>query len=104
MYTTLDRPMFSPLPEGLGITAGVSTGKLEMTALASALATAAAVTPPPANLILGIAAGIAGALAALGVGQGCGQTCIQATNVVNTAEPSFLANVQQYESGAITQE
>lgn len=88
---------------GLGTTGGISTGKVAMTALASSLATAAAVTPPPANAILAAAAGIVAALNALGIGQGCGQTCIQATAIVNQAEPAFLANVQQYENGQISQ-
>lgn len=70
---------------------------------AAALAGAAALTPPPANLILAAAAGVAKILAALGVGEGCGSTCIQATSIVNNAEPAFLANVQQYEAGQITQ-
>lgn len=91
-----------PYWKGLaGSTAPVST-QIE-TGLASSLATAAAITPPPANAILGVAAGIAAILAAAGVGSGCGQTCIQATNLVNQAEPAFLANLQQYENGQITQ-
>ena len=57
-----------------------------------------------ANQMAGTAAaGVAKILAALGVGEGCGSTCIQATSIVNNAEPAFLANVQQYEAGQITQ-
>lgn len=72
-------------------------------AAAAALSAAAVVTPPPANVILLAAAGVAKILAALGVGEGCGETCIQATSIVNNAEPSFLANLQQYENGQVTQ-
>lgn len=88
---------------GLGTTAP-STATIAEDSTAAALATAAAVTPPPANAILAAAAGVAKLLATLGIGSGCGQTCIQATNIVNQAEPSFLANLQQYENGQITQE
>lgn len=91
------------LPQPMGMGSQVPLGKLGMAAAATSLATAAAVTPPPANIILGAAAAIVSILSAAGVGQGCGQTCIQATSIVNRAEPAFLANVQQYENGEISQ-
>lgn len=47
-----------------------------------------------------VGAAIAGALH---IGEGCGATCIQATNVVNSAEPTFKMNVDYYEQGKIDQ-
>jgi hypothetical protein len=84
----------SNMPTGTKIEASIGT----------ALLTAAALTPPPANAILAAAGVIAEALAAFGVGAGCGDTCIKATAIVNQAEPAFLANVQQYHAGQISQE
>ena len=49
-----------------------------------------------------VAAGAAIA-SALGVGSGCGPSCIQATNVVNSAEPVFKQNLDAYENGTIDQ-
>lgn len=95
---------YNPLRLGMGATTTVPASKIAFSAAASALLTAAAVTPPPANAILAAAAGIAATLGALGVGEGCGSTCVQATSIVNQAEPAFLANVQQYERGEITAE
>ena len=86
---------------GLG-TSGPSSTQ-DFNAAAIALSTAAAVTPPPADVILAAAAGVAKVLGALGIGAGCGVTCTQATAIVNDAEPAFLANLQQYEDGQITQ-
>jgi hypothetical protein len=82
---------------------GATQATMDFNAAASALSTAAAVTPPPANVILIAAAGVAKVLSALGIGSGCGVTCTQATAIVNNAEPAFLANLQQYEAGQITQ-
>lgn len=84
----------SNMPTGTKIEASIGT----------ALLTAAALTPPPANVILAAAGAIAEALAAFGVGAGCGDTCTKATAIVNQAEPAFLANVQQYEAGLISAE
>jgi hypothetical protein len=115
VYMATTAPIAFPLaldsfwqPRGLGATAPVSTTVEEgaaaaLTATASALAIAAATPPSPATPFLLAAAAIATALAKLGVGAGCGQTCIQATNVVNQAEPALLANLQQYEAGEISQ-
>lgn len=49
-----------------------------------------------------IAAGAA-IVSALGIGSGCGPTCVQATQVVNQAEPTFQANLDAYENGVIDQ-
>jgi len=89
------------IPMGLGATLPVST--MAEDSAATAL-TAAAAIPSPATPFLLAAAGIAKLLATLGVGAGCGNTCIQATAVVNQAEPALLANLQGYENGTISQE
>jgi hypothetical protein len=116
MYLSVNPPIAFPLAlepwrlRGLGAnTLPVSTGVEEgtaaaLTAVASTLAIASASPPSPATPFLLAAAGIATLLAKLGVGSGCGQTCIQATAVVNQAEPALLANIQQYEAGQISQE
>jgi hypothetical protein len=92
---------FFDLPPGLGgSTAPVST-QIESGA-AAALGSAAAFTGPAAPFVAGAAA-IAELLAAFGVGAGCGQACIQATNLVNQAEPVLQQNLQAYENGQIDQ-
>jgi hypothetical protein len=63
------------------------------------------------GLPVGVVMAAVGALVALGstiagalhIGEGCGPTCIQATNVVNGAEPTFKMNVDAYEAGTIDQ-
>lgn len=104
MYAVAADPFFRPLPAGLGINTSPTAVSTEVeNSLAVSLAAAAPLSGPAAPFLLAAAA-IAKTLAALGVGAGCGATCIQATNLVNGAEPNFLANVQQYENGQITQE
>lgn len=62
------------------------------------------VTANPVMIAVGglvaLGASIAGALH---VGEGCGPTCIQATNIVNSAEPTFKMNVTAYQQGQIDQ-
>lgn len=99
------RPMFdSPyrvsLPglrglRGMGV-AAPTVATTTYAATETALATAAAVTPPPANIILAAAAGVVKILQAIGIGQGCGPTCVQATSIVNQAEPYLQANILNY--------
>jgi len=110
MYVSVAPPIAFPLMldpigrlRGLGATSTLPVSSMAEDSAAAALTTAAAVTPPPADAILAAAAGVAKALAELGIGAGCGQTCIAATNIVNQAEPAFLANLTQYENGEITQ-
>ena len=79
---------------GLGASTAPISTQVE-SAAASTLASVAAFTGPAAPFVLAAAA-IAGLLAALGVGAGCGQACIQATNLVNQAEPVLLKNIQNY--------
>jgi hypothetical protein len=86
---------------GLGSTAPASA-QIE-SSVASSLNAAAAKAPPPINYILAGASVVASLLEALGVGSGCGSTCVQATSIVNQAEPAFLANLQAYENGQIDQ-
>jgi hypothetical protein len=91
-------------PRGLGTnTSPTATSTVVENSLATSLAAAAPLSGPAAPFLLAAAA-IAKTLAALGVGAGCGATCIQATNVVNQAEPALLANLQQYEAGEVSQE
>jgi hypothetical protein len=51
----------------------------------------------------GIVAAAAAIAGIIGVGSGCGPTCVQATNIVNQAEPVLLANLQAYQAGTISQ-
>jgi hypothetical protein len=88
---------------GLGQSSTLPVSTMTEDSIATAL-TAAAKIPSPATPFLLAAAGIANLLATLGVGAGCGSTCIQATAVVNQAEPALLANLQQYEAGEISQD
>jgi hypothetical protein len=87
-------PMRYPGVGSLG--ASASTGSTVEQATAAALTTAAAVTPPPANVILIGAAAVLELLNKLGIGSGCGQPCIQATNIVNQAEPYLQQNILAY--------
>ena len=88
-------PMRYPGVGSLGA-ATQSTGSTVEQATASALATAAAFTPPPANAIMVAAAAVLELLNKLGIGSGCGQPCIQATNIVNQAEPMLRQNILNY--------
>ena len=66
---------------------------------------------PIAGLPAAAVVAAVGALVALGsviagalhIGEGCGATCVQATNVVNSAEPTFRMNLEAYETGVIDQ-
>lgn len=89
-------PMRYPGVGSLGATAPASTGSTVEQATASALTTAAAFTPPPANAIMVAAAAVLELLNKLGIGSGCGQPCIQATNIVNQAEPMLRQNILNY--------
>jgi hypothetical protein len=102
---------------GLGVTGPNIVGTVG-TATGAAI-TAAATTVGGTSLfgVLGVSAlagpvgiavgGIVAAAAAiagmLGVGQGCGQTCVQATSIVNQAEPILKQNLAAYQSGQIDQ-
>jgi len=82
----------------------------------TAVTAGAGLAYPTAILIGGAAAGpiglAVGSLVALGasiasalhIGEGCGQTCVQATNIVNQAEPTFKMNVSAYQNGQISQQ
>jgi len=59
---------------------------------------------PVGIAVAGVVAAGAAIASALGVGSGCGQSCIQATNVVNQAEPVLKQNLDAYESGQIDQD
>lgn len=61
------------------------------------------VTGPVGAAIAGLVAAGAAIAGALGVGEGCGPTCVQATQIVNNAEPTFRANLAAYENGQIDQ-
>jgi hypothetical protein len=60
-------------------------------------------TGPIGAAIAGLVAAGAAIAGALGVGEGCGPTCVQATQIVNNAEPTFRANLAAYEAGQISQ-
>lgn len=101
---------------GLGVTGPNEVGTIG-TAVGGAIGAAAVGGTSSVFGILGVSAlagpvgiavgGIVAAAAAiagiLGVGQGCGQTCVQATSIVNQAEPILLQNLQAYQAGAISQ-
>ena len=92
-------------PQGLG-SAGSNAG----TAVGGAVAAAGGLV---SGTIIGLPAGAVmaavGGLIALGstiagalhIGEGCGPTCIQATQIVNQAEPTFKVNLDAYENGVI---
>ena len=64
--------------------------------IASGLFTAAALTPPPANVALAIAGAVATLLATFGVGSGCGETCVLSTKYANDAEKLLQQNHDAY--------
>ena len=72
------------------------------TAAATAMAIGAATGPVGAAIGAAVAASIKIAQA-LHIGYGCGPTCVQATQLVNDAEPLFRNNVALYEGGQIDQ-
>lgn len=84
-------------PRGMG-----STGSSVVVGVGGAIASASALAGPAAPLVaaIGGVVALAGIVAgALHVGEGCGPTCIQATSIVNQAEPLFRQNVELYQSG-----
>src|ERR1035437_2102633 len=83
-----------------------STGSNVVTAVGGTIMSAAILAGPAAPLVAAVGALVAlgGVMAgALHIGEGCGPTCIQATQVVNGAEPSFKMNLDAYEAGTIDQ-
>lgn len=94
-------PMASTYVQHMGMGAA-STSTIAEEGAASTLASVAPLTGPAAPFVAA-AAGIAQLLAEFGVGSGCGQACIEATNLVNQAEPALLQNLQDYENGVIDQ-
>ncbi len=94
-------------PRGMG-SAGSNTG----VAVGGAIAAAGGVV---SGTIIGLPAGAVmaavGGLVALGstiagalhIGEGCGPTCIQATQLVNDAEPILRNNVTEYTAGHLDQ-
>ena len=84
--------------DGLSGTAANAT-YAAITTSGMVVAAACAVCAPVVGLVIAAAA----IAKALNVGEGCGPTCIQATNIVNQAEPIFRQNVAEYESGGIDQ-
>ena len=90
-------------PRGLvGFARGLGDGAGEEQAIGRSLMAIAPFCGPAAPFVM-MAAVFLQALAAFGVGEGCGVTCIQATSIVNQAEPYMQANVDAYESGDIDQ-
>src|ERR1035437_8282134 len=83
-----------------------STGSSIVTATGGTIMAASPLAGPATPLVAAVGALVAlgGVIAgALHIGEGCGPTCIQATNVVNSAEPTFKMNLDAYESGVIDQ-
>lgn len=62
-----------------------------------------ALAGPVGIAVGGIVAAAAAIAGVLGVGSGCGQTCVQATSIVNQAEPILRQNLAAYQSGQIDQ-
>jgi hypothetical protein len=100
MYAIASMPYWEGMP-GLGASSAPVSTQIESGA-AGSLLSVAPFTGPAAPFVAAAGA-IAGLLATLGVGAGCGQACIQATNLVNQAEPALLQNLQAYENGEIDQ-
>ena len=87
----------------VGGTAAATAGTIfSSTALMSMLGISAA-AGPVGLAVAGLVAAGAAIASALGVGSGCGQACINASNIVNQAEPTFKANLDAYENGTIDQ-
>lgn len=83
-----------------------STGSNVVTAVGGTIMSAAVLAGPAAPLVAAVGALVAlgGVMAgALHIGEGCGPTCIQATQIVNQAEPTFKMNLDAYEAGTIDQ-
>lgn len=88
---------------GTQVATSVGSGAM---AVGSSLMTAGIATGPAAPIVIAVGALIdigAAIASALHIGEGCGQTCVQATSVVNSAEPTFQANLTGYEQGVIDQ-
>ena len=79
-----------------GSNVGVATGGAIMSA--APLAGPSAPLVAAAGALVALASTIAGALH---IGEGCGPTCIQATSVVNQAEPILKQNVAMFEAGQV---
>lgn len=90
--------------KGLGVTGSQIVGAAG-SAVMSAGAAVAMLAPASGPLapIIAAVGGLIALAGVLGVGNGCGQTCIQATSIVNQAEPAFKENLDEYESGQISQ-
>lgn len=70
------------------------------------LAKAGLIAGPAGAIVSAVGAlvALAGTIAgALHIGEGCGQTCIQATQIVNQAEPLLQQNLAAYENGQLDQ-
>lgn len=79
-----------------GSSAGIVVG--------GSVASAAPLAGPAAPIVAAVGGLIAAASAvagALHIGEGCGQTCIDATRIVNQAEPVLEQNVAEFQSGTI---
>ena len=90
--------------KGLGVTGSQIVGAAG-SAVMSAGAAVAMLAPASGPLapIIAAVGGLIALAGVLGVGNGCGPTCVQATSIVNQAEPAFEENLSEYESGQISQ-
>ena len=97
----------NPHKMGLGNTTGtVVTSTGGAIASAGGLVSGTIVGLPAGVVIAAVGAFVALAgqvISALGIGSGCGPTCVQATSVVNQAEPLLNENLLSYEAGNIDQ-
>jgi hypothetical protein len=81
-----------------------SAGTQAVSSAGGTIASIGVATVNPLMIAVGglitLGAQIAGALH---IGEGCGPTCVQATSIVNQAEPTFKMNVDYYNAGKIDQ-
>lgn len=84
-----------------------SAGSSIIQATGGAVASAAPLAGPAAPIVAAVGGLIALAgtiVGAIHLGEGCGPTCIQATQIVNQAEPVFKQNLDGYENGILDQQ
>ncbi len=83
-----------------------SAGSSITQAVGGSVAAASPLAGPAAPIVAAVGGliALAGTIAgAIHLGEGCGPTCVQATQIVNQAEPIFKQNLDGYESGILDQ-
>lgn len=84
-----------------------SVGSAVTQSVGGAVASASLLAGPAAPIVAAVGGLIALAgtvVGAIHLGEGCGPTCVQATQIVNQAEPVFKQNLDAYENGILDQQ